>query len=173
MASAPPSSEILYLGDHLAAMGAKLITNLAWYINAAAMAELFALSVRAGIRPDQVQAVLRKSCGNSWVAERDIPSILDGTYDRTFRLRLAVKDLQLIAELADMLGVPCDLAPVAGAVFRRAMAAYGPDGAELTPVQFMLERLLGIQFGPASPDLLAASWLPAQPANGRVPGTPV
>jgi hypothetical protein len=31
------------------------------------------------------------------------------------------------------------------------MAAYGPDAAELTPVQFMLERLTGIQFGPEPP----------------------
>jgi 2-hydroxy-3-oxopropionate reductase len=109
-------SDILYLGDHLAAMGAKLIMNLAWYVNAAAMAEIYALFVKAGIPPGLIQGILRASCGNSWVAENDLQQILDGTFDPTFRLRLAVKDLQLIAELADMLGVPCDLAPITGGV---------------------------------------------------------
>jgi 3-hydroxyisobutyrate dehydrogenase len=153
-------TDVIYLRDHLAAMAAKLITNLSWYVNAALLPELLALSIRAGIGPDEVQGVLANSCGDSWVVRHDIPSVLQGTYDPTFTLALAVKDLRLIGELAELLDIPAEMGTAAQSVFRRAHRLYGPSAPELSPVRLM-EQLTGVQAGPNRPDPLAGGWPPA------------
>jgi 3-hydroxyisobutyrate dehydrogenase len=137
-------TDVIYLRDHLAAMAAKLVTNLSWYVNAALLPELLALSVRAGIRLEEVQDVLSTSCGDSWVVRHDVPSVLRGTYDPTFTLALAVKDLRLISELSELLDIPIEVGTVAQAAFRRAHLLYGPDAPELSPARFM-EQLTGVQ----------------------------
>jgi 3-hydroxyisobutyrate dehydrogenase len=151
-------TDVIYLRDHLAAMAAKLVTNLSWYVNAALLPELMALSIRAGIRREDVQAVLSSSCGDSWVVRHDVPSVLRGTYDPTFTLALAVKDLRLIGELAGLLDIPAEVGAVAQTVFRRAHLLYGADAPELSPVRFM-EQLTGVQLGPERPVPLTGSWL--------------
>jgi 3-hydroxyisobutyrate dehydrogenase len=149
---------IIRMDDHLAAMAAKLVTNLAWYVNAAALGEQMALLVRAGVPLEHVQQVMTSSCGDSWVARHDIGSVLKGTYDPSFTLGLAVKDLRLIRELAEMLGVPLDAGAVAEAVFGRALDEYGPDAPELSPVRLMAGRLgVALSLGrPAVPEVAHA-----------------
>jgi 3-hydroxyisobutyrate dehydrogenase-like beta-hydroxyacid dehydrogenase len=139
------AARVIYLRDHRAAMAAKLVTNLAWYANAALLGELLALSVKAGIPPGDVRDVLAGSCGDSWVARHDIPSVLQGHYDPSFTMALAVKDLRLIAELADDLDVPLEVGAAAHAAFARARLLYGPAAPELSPVRFM-EELTGVRF---------------------------
>jgi 3-hydroxyisobutyrate dehydrogenase-like beta-hydroxyacid dehydrogenase len=161
-------NNIIYLRDHVAAMAAKLVTNLSWYVNAALLPELLALSVRAGIRPEEVQAVLSNSCGDSWVVRHDVPSVLQGTYDPTFTLALAVKDLRLIGELSELLDIPIEVGAVAQTVFRRAHLLYGPDAPELSPARF-IEQLTGVQLRckSALPDMLAGTV--ATPPAAEVP----
>ena len=137
-------TDVFYLRDHLAAMAAKLVTNLSGYVNAALLPELLALSVRAGIPLQDVQAVLSSSCGDSWVVRHDVPSVLKGTYDPTFTLGLAVKDLRLIGELSELLDIPIEVGTVAHNAFRRARLLYGSDAPELSPVRFV-EQLTGVQ----------------------------
>jgi 3-hydroxyisobutyrate dehydrogenase len=156
-------SDVIYLGEHLAAMAAKLVTNLSWYVNAALLPELLALSVRAGIRLEDVQAVLSSSCGDSWVVRHDVPAILQGTYDPTFTLALAVKDLRLIGELSELLGIPIEVGMAAQTAFRRAHLLYGPDAPELSPARF-IEQLTGVRLRLESPS--DATPKPARPSGG-------
>jgi 3-hydroxyisobutyrate dehydrogenase len=156
-------------GNHQAAMAAKIVTNLSWFINAAALGDLMPLAVRAGIPRERYREVMGASCGASWVADHDVPRILDGTYDETFTLRLAVKDLGLAFELADDLGVQLEIAAAARAVFLRALALYGPDAPELIPVRIMAERA-GVRLSQRPPAPLAGR-LPA--AEACTPGRAV
>jgi 3-hydroxyisobutyrate dehydrogenase len=137
-------TDVIYLREHLAAMAAKLVTNLSWYVNAALLPELLALSVKAGIRLEEAQGVLSSSCGDSWVVRHDVPSVLQGTYDPSFTLALAVKDLRLIGELSEILDIPLEVGTVAQTAFRRAHLLYGPDAPELSPARFV-EELTGVQ----------------------------
>jgi 3-hydroxyisobutyrate dehydrogenase len=149
---------IIRLDDHLAAMAAKLVTNLAWYVNAAALGEQMALLVRAGVPLEAVQQVMTASCGDSWVARHDIQSVLKGDYDPSFSLGLAAKDLRLIRELAEMTGVPLEVGAIAEAVFGRALDEYGPDAPELSPVRLLADRL-GVALSldrPAVPEIAHA-----------------
>ena len=153
---------IIVLRDHLAAMSAKLATNLLWFISAAALPEALALLARAGVPMQDAQAVLTGSCGDSWVARHDMGSVLDGTLDPSFTLGLSVKDLRLAGELAGLLGVPLEVAAAARAIFERACQAYGPEAPELSPVRLMAERT-GIPLWLKLPGVLAND---CQPAGG-------
>ncbi len=132
-------SVIIYTGDHASAMAAKLLTNLLWYINAAAIGEALVLGAKSGIDLPVLQQVILNSCGTSWVADHDIPSIYDGSFDTTFTTKLCCKDLRLISELATKLNVPVELGATTEQIFRRAENLYGGDSPELSVVRNLQE----------------------------------
>jgi 3-hydroxyisobutyrate dehydrogenase len=128
---------VIYTGDHVSAMAAKLLTNLLWFVNAAAIGEALVLGAKAGIKLPVLQQVVLNSCGTSWVAEHDIPSIYDGSFDKTFTTKLCTKDLRLIGELSSRLEVPTEMADTARLSFQRAEEIYGPDSPELSVVKYL------------------------------------
>lgn len=130
---------IIHTGDHVSAIAAKLLTNLLWYVNAVAIGEALVIGAKSGIDLATLQQVVLNSCGTSWVAEHDIPSIYDGSFDTTFTTRLCCKDLRLISELATKLNVPVELGSTAEQVFRRAENLYGGNSPELSVVRFLQE----------------------------------
>jgi 3-hydroxyisobutyrate dehydrogenase-like beta-hydroxyacid dehydrogenase len=130
-------STVIRLDSHRAAMTAKLVTNLAWAISAAALPELLGVLGWAGIPPARAAEVLAASCGGSWVAEHDIPHVVDGSYDPSFTLGLLCKDLDLIREVAGAAGVRVEVGGAAEAVFRRALGVFGPDAPELSHVRLV------------------------------------
>jgi 3-hydroxyisobutyrate dehydrogenase/2-hydroxy-3-oxopropionate reductase len=145
------ASTVIHTGDQLTAVSAKLLTNLLWYINAAAIGEALVLGVKAGIGLTTLQQVVLNSCGTSWVAEHDIHSIYDGSFDPSFTTRLCVKDLRLIAELADRFGVPIEVGATVEQIFRRSGNRYGLESPELSVVRF-LQEITGTRLQPGDPE---------------------
>ena len=131
------ATTVVHTGDQETAIAAKLLTNLLWYINAAAIGEALVLGAKSGIELKTLQEVVLNSCGTSWVAEHDIPSIYDGTFDTTFTTQLCTKDLRLIAELADRFNVPIEVGATVQQIFRRAENLYGGHSPELSVVRFL------------------------------------
>ena len=150
------ASVVIHTGDHASAMAAKLLTNLLWYINAAAIGEALVLGAKSGIDLPVLQQVILNSCGTSWVADHDIPSIYDGTFDPTFTTKLCTKDLRLISELATKLNVPVELGATVEQIFRRAENLYGGDSPELSVVRHLQEvTRTNLQLAPADPESAA------------------
>jgi len=133
---------IFHAGPLGAGLAAKLLTNLLWFIHAAAIGEGLMLGARAGIELGMLREIITSSCGNSWVAEHDIPSIYRGDYDPSFSLELCCKDLGLIQELGRRLGVPLEIGQPAAEMFQRAAARYGGGAPELSVVR-LIEDALG------------------------------
>lgn len=130
---------VVHTGDHFSAISAKLLTNLLWYINAAAIGEALVIGARSGIDLPTLRQVVLNSCGTSWVADHDIPSIYDGSFDPTFTTKLCCKDLRLISELATTLNVPIEIGSLVEQIFRRAENVYGGDSPELSVVRHLQE----------------------------------
>jgi 3-hydroxyisobutyrate dehydrogenase len=126
-------------GNHFSAIAAKLLTNLLWFVNAAAIGEALILGVKSGIDLPTLQHVILNSCGNSWVASHDIPSIYNGNYDPSFTTKLCCKDLRLIYELATKLNVPLEIGALVEQIFRRTSNVYGEDSPELSVVKYLEE----------------------------------
>ena len=119
----------------------KLLTNLLWFVSAAAIGEGLMLGAKAGIPLHTVWEAIKSSAGNSWVAEHDVPSIFDGHYDPSFSLALCCKDLGLINQIAKNQGYELPMGSKAQALFQEAMQTYGPEAAELHVVKLLEERV--------------------------------
>ncbi len=119
----------------------KLLTNLLWFVSAAAIGEGLMLGAKAGIPLNTVWEAIKSSAGNSWVAEHDVPSIFAGHYDPSFSLALCCKDLVLINDIAKSQGYDLPMGGMAQSLFQQAMATYGPDAAELHVVKLLEERV--------------------------------
>ncbi len=119
----------------------KLLTNLLWFVSAAAIGEGLMLGAKAGIPLNTVWEAIKSSAGNSWVAEHDVSSIFAGHYDPSFSLALCCKDLGLINDIAKSQGYDLPMGGMAQSLFQQAMATYGPDAAELHVVKLLEERV--------------------------------
>lgn len=130
---------------HVGALGngatIKLLTNLLWFVSAAAIGEGLMLGAKAGIPLHTVWEAIKSSAGNSWVAEHDVPSIFAGHYDPSFSLALCCKDLGLINGIAQSQGFELPMGGMAQKLFQQAMQTYGPEAAELHVVKLLEERV--------------------------------
>jgi len=128
---------IFHAGPLGAGLAAKLLTNLLWFIHAAALSEGLVLGARAGIELPVLWEIIKSSAGNSWVAEHDTPSVFGGDYDPSFTLDLCCKDLGLIHDLGSELDVPLELGALVEQIFHRARVTYGGDQGEMHVVKLL------------------------------------
>ncbi len=134
----------------------KLLTNLLWFVGAAAIGEALMLGAKAGVPLDTVREAITSSAGNSWVAEHDVPSIFAGHYDPSFSLALCCKDLGLVNEIARSQGYELTMGTFVEKLFREAMDTYGESAAELHVVKLLEERA-GLLLRPPHGQPLATS----------------
>ncbi len=109
----------------------KLVTNQLWFIAAAAIGEGFAVGMANGVELDTLWHAIQASVGDSFVVRHDAPSIFAGHYDPSFSLDLCMKDLGLIAALAEHVTATLPMTDAARAAFGLALERYGPNAAEL------------------------------------------
>jgi 3-hydroxyisobutyrate dehydrogenase-like beta-hydroxyacid dehydrogenase len=132
--------KIFHVGAHGNGATIKLLTNLLWFVSAAAIGEGLMMGAKAGIPLPTVWEAIKSSAGNSWVAQHDVPSIFEGHYDPSFSLALCCKDLGLINQVAKSQGFELTMGALAQKVFEQAMQTYGPDAGELHVVRLLEER---------------------------------
>ena len=141
-------SDLFYVGEAGNGATTKLITNLLWFINAAAIGEGLMIGAKAKIPLETVWAALKSSAGNSWVVEHDIPSIFAGHYDPSFSLGLCCKDLTLVTEISKNQGFDLKMGEMAFKLFNQAKEKYGADAPELSVVK-LIEEEMGILLRPS------------------------
>ena len=132
--------KIFHVGVPGNAATIKLLTNLLWFVGAAAIGEGLMLGAKAGIPLDTVWEAIKSSAGNSWVAEHDVPSIFAGHYDPSFSLALCCKDLTLINQIASSQGHTLTMGSFVHKLFEEARLTYGDEAGELHVVRLMEER---------------------------------
>lgn len=132
--------KIFHVGVPGNAATIKLLTNLLWFVGAAAIGEGLMLGAKAGIPLDTVWEAIKSSAGNSWVAEHDVPSIFAGHYDPSFSLALCCKDLTLINQIASSQGHTLTMGSFVHKLFEEARQTYGDEAGELHVVRLMEER---------------------------------
>jgi 3-hydroxyisobutyrate dehydrogenase-like beta-hydroxyacid dehydrogenase len=133
--------KIFHVGEPGNGATIKLLTNLLWFVSAAAIGEGLMLGAKAGIPLPTVWEAIKSSAGNSWVAEHDVPSIFAGHYDPSFSLALCCKDLRLVNEIAHAQGYSLKMGEMAQSLFQEALQTYGADAAELHVVKLLEERV--------------------------------
>jgi len=94
-----------HLGPNGAGQTIKLAMNGILALQVGAMAEAMALVTRAGLRGEQLVEVMQASMARSGVLDVKSPLMVKGDYKPSFPLRLMHKDLGLMLDLANQLGV--------------------------------------------------------------------
>lgn len=126
--------------------GAGYVTKLAQlhlnYLVAVGMGEALMLGRKAGLDLSQLHEIFGHSCAQSYVVDAYTPRVLDGSYDPSFALGLAQKDMQLVSDLAAHYQTPVPLANMALEQYKQATQAFGFDAAHLSVLR-LIEQAAG------------------------------
>ncbi len=131
--------EIRRVGDYGNGYVAKLVNNQLWKINAAAIGEAMVLAKKAGLEPNLWWEVMKGGAADSFVLQHDVPSIFAGHYDPSFRVELALKDLNLIQDLIKEYGTRSELTQACHDRFQEAKDRYGKEAGEMTVCKLIEE----------------------------------
>ena len=131
--------EIRRVGDYGNGYVAKLVNNQLWKINAAAIGEAMVLAKKAGLEPNLWWEVMKGGAADSFVLQHDVPSIFAGHYDPSFRIELALKDLDLIQDLIKEYGTRSELTQACHDRFQEAKDRYGKEAGEMTVCKLIEE----------------------------------
>ena len=112
-----------YIGPIGSATVAKLVHNMSGYAVVCALAETFAMGVKAGVEPLALwEAVRQGAAGRRYTFDALINQWLPGKYDPAdFALKLAHKDVGLATALGRELGLPMRMCELAYAEMTEAM----------------------------------------------------
>ena len=120
---------IIHVGDVGMGEMAKLATQLVVGASMIAVAEAFALGMRAGLDPKTLFQVINKSSGNCWALEKRVPvpgivpdNPANEDFAPGFMVDLMHKDLGLVLDTARALKVPTMLAALAQQYYAAAQA---------------------------------------------------
>jgi 3-hydroxyisobutyrate dehydrogenase len=155
-----------YIGPIGSATVAKLVHNMSGYAIVCALAETFAMGVKAGVEPLALwQAVRQGAAGRRFTFDALIDQFLPGKYDPpAFSLKLAHKDVSLANALGRELGVPMRMCNLALAEMTEAMAR-GWGGRDSRVVMVLEQERAGVEIA-VEAERLRAALAPAAPADG-------
>nr|WP_067290218.1 NAD(P)-dependent oxidoreductase [Marinobacterium profundum] len=125
------------MGPAGAGYATKLIQLHLNYLVAQGIGEALMLGTKANLDLDTLHGVLQNSCAQSYVVDRYIPMVLDGSYDPSFALGLATKDMRLITGLGEYLDVDLTLARKVYETYQVATAEFGEDAPHLSVVKLI------------------------------------
>ena len=153
--------QIIYMGKLGNASVVKVVTNMLAFIHLVAAAEAMMVPAKYGVDPDATYRAIRASSGNSFVHETESKLILSGSYNVKFTMDLACKDLGLVNNIAEKLGVPLELGSMTQQIFTRARGLFGGQ-AQSPEVARMIEQACGLELrAPGYPlELLAEDGAP-------------
>jgi 3-hydroxyisobutyrate dehydrogenase len=146
-----------YIGPIGDATVAKLVHNMSGYAITCALAETFALGVKAGVEPMALwEAVRQGATGRRMTFDGLLDQFLPGTYDPpAFALKLAHKDVSLANALARDLGVPMRLCNLTLAEMTEALGR-GWGGRDSRSMMLLQQERAGVEVAVA-PDRIRAA----------------
>ena len=114
-------SKILHMGPTGSGQLTKLINQLLFDINAAALGEILPMAAKMGLDPDLVAEVVNSGTGRSYASEFFIPRILQGHFADGYPMAHAYKDLVSGAGLGAELCIPMPVLAAATATYQAAL----------------------------------------------------
>jgi len=137
-------NKILYMGPAGSGQLTKLINQLLFDINAAALGEILPMAVKLGLDPDLVGEVVNSGTGRSYASEFFVPRILRRHFSDGYPMAHAYKDLISGAELGANHCVPMPVLAAATATYQTALLK-GHGGKDKGAMVQVFEELLGVE----------------------------
>jgi len=129
-----------HLGDHGAGIVAKIAQVTLCYTQTITLIEALLLGVKGGVEPAKMLDLIQNSAGTSYCATAYGPEILAGTYDPSFPISHAAKDMRLAMELAGSVGATLPLTERVAELYAETEAEFGPDAAHCLAAQLVERR---------------------------------
>jgi len=139
------ANSILHMGGAGAGQLAKLINQLLFDINCAALAEILPMAVKLGMDPEKMGKIVNSGTGRSYSSEFFIPRILENNFTDGYPLKGAYKDLVSGAIVGAQLGVPMPVLAAATATYQMALLR-GHGQLDKGAMIKVYEELLGVEF---------------------------
>ena len=130
-------SKIDHLGAHGAGIVAKIAQVTLCYTQTVTLIEALLLGVKGGVEPAKMLDLIQHSAGASYCADAYGPEILAGTYDASFPISHAAKDMRLAMELARTVGAELPFMERVAELYAQTEADYGPTAAHLLAAQLI------------------------------------
>lgn len=138
-------NKVLYMGGSGHGQLAKLINQLLFDINLAAIAEIMPMAAKMGIDCKKITQVVNSGTGRSYASEFFLPRILEGSFEEGYSLQNAYKDLKSAAQISAEQAIPMPVLAAATATYQTALQkGFGQDNKGGMIKVF--EQLLGIEF---------------------------
>ncbi|MCS5723703.1 NAD(P)-dependent oxidoreductase [Herbiconiux sp. CPCC 203407] len=132
---------ITVAGDRIGdACTVKLLANLLWFGQVAAVTEAMLLGASLGLEPARLHRMLADGPGASTMLSRDYPAVLRGDWMPAFGLDRVVEELDTLSSLAAETGVPFELSEQVAELHRQALERFGPADGELLVARLLEER---------------------------------
>jgi len=138
-------NKILYMGGVGSGQLTKLINQLLFDINVAALAEILPMAVKMGLDPDLVGDVVNSGTGRSYASEFFIPRILKNGFLDGYPMKHAYKDLVSAAEISADLGIPLPVLGAATTTYQMALLKGFGDLDKGGMIR-VFEELLGVRY---------------------------
>jgi 3-hydroxyisobutyrate dehydrogenase-like beta-hydroxyacid dehydrogenase len=145
------ADKILQMGGTGSGQLTKLINQLLFDINAAALAEVLPMSAKMGLDPEKMGQVVNSGTGRSYASEFFIPRVLKNSFSEGYPMKDAYKDLISGAELGARLCIPMPVLAAATATYQTALLRGYGDRDKGAMIR-VFEELLGTAYRCKSSD---------------------
>ena len=115
------SNHIVYMGDAGSGQLAKMINNVIFNCNIAALAEVLPMAVKLGLDPENIAHVIHNGSGQRFASDTFIPNVLEDRFDKGYPLDLAHKDMRHAMELSTLKEIPLPMVHTAAETYQKAM----------------------------------------------------
>ncbi len=139
------ATKVMHMGDVGNGQLTKLINQLLFDINAAALAEILPMAGKLGIDPTKVGEVINSGTGRSYASEFFIPHILNGVFSNGYPMEEAYKDLISGADISARFKIPTPVLAAATSTYQQALLE-GHGDKDKGAMILVFERLLGVAF---------------------------
>ena len=139
------ANNILHMGDSGSGQLSKLINQLLFDINCAAIAEVLPMAAKLGIDPEKIGKIINSGTGRSYASEFFIPRILKNNFSDGYPLRHAYKDIDAGAKVSATHNIPMPVLAAASATYQMALLK-GHGHLDKGAMIRVFEDLLGVQF---------------------------
>lgn len=136
------SASIHYFGANGAGLQMKLVTNHIFAAHICAIAEALTMGTKGGLDPERMVEFLKASVIPKILEYKASPMIAKD-YAPTFTVNLMLKDLRIIAAMADGLDAPIPLGAAARQIYMSA-AALGHGEADQNAIIEFFEKSAGV-----------------------------
>ena len=139
------ANHIVYMVDAGSGQLAKMINNVIFNCNIAALAEVLPMAVKLGLDPENIAHVIHNGSGQSFASDFFVPNVLEDCFNIGYPLELAYKDMRHAMELSALKEIPLPMVHMAAETYQKALdSGWGHEdkGAMFK----VFEKVLDVRF---------------------------